>query len=162
VVLGVVVAASQAPGRLSPAPPPEPERRFIVAFELRADTRQEFVWPHPTFPGAAYDRVLLAIDEMPRVRSWDGQFEALRASDHLRINGRFPDTTDTGRVPAANQQRRSEEFVVKLDAGRLRVSLVLPPRAEIDPRHRRVHITVYEVEQPPDTLPPTTDVAEHQ
>lgn len=151
-VLGLSPAGAQPPERQSGSPHQRHERRFIVAFELRADRREEFVWPHPTFPRAPYARVMLAVDEMPRIRSGGpaGQLEALTAAANLRINGRFPKPRpgDAG-SRAASQAAASEEFIVELEAGRLHVSLVLPPGVEVDAQHNRVRITVYEVEPTP-------------
>jgi len=155
--LGLLPTAAQAPDRSALSARVAGHGRFIVAFELRADRREEFVWPHPTFPAASYARVLLVADRMPQPRPGGsaGRDQRLSPSRHLRINGRLREPRTTpGHPPGPSQENAPAEFVVELDAGRLRLSLVLPPGVEIDARHDSAHITLYEVELRPPGKPP--------
>jgi hypothetical protein len=125
-------------------------RPFIAAFELKADRRTDFVWPHPTFAAAGYTRVVLVVDEMPRVRpkGSSGPWAALSAVEHLRINHGRPRKRETidGKSAIRPHADPRETFVVELDAGRLRLSLLLPDEVEIDAQRQSARITLYEAD----------------
>lgn len=155
--LGLSHAAAQALDRSSLPSQTGEHRRFIVAFALRADRAEEFVWPHRTFPAAKYARVLLVVDEMPRVRAGGstGRLEALSATEHLRINGRLREPRKAAaQSPATGSEITQEEFVVELSAGRLRLSLLVPRGVELDAQYESARITLYELESPAPQEPP--------
>jgi hypothetical protein len=68
----------------------------------------------------------------------------MTAAHHLRINGRLLEPKDVVGCSRSGHESTCEELVVELEAGRLRLSLVLPADAEIDPQQQRAHITLYE------------------
>jgi hypothetical protein len=143
--LGLIPPATQSPAHPPSASHTADRSTFLVAFELRADRREEFVWPHPSFPRAKYASVLLVVDGMPRVRvGKTGQLQAMTAAHHLKINGRLLEPKDVVRCLPSGRETTCEELVVGLEAGRLRLSLVLPGDAEIDPHQQRAHIPLYE------------------
>lgn len=129
-------------GRVA-ASPPDDRGRFVVAFELKAGVRQEFVWPLETFPPARQPSVLLVVEEMPRVRSGrHAEPEPLSAARHLRINGRLRQPRRaSGRAAAP----ASDEFVVALTEGRLRLSVSIPDGSEPDERYGMARVALYEI-----------------
>ena len=142
---GLLCPATQSPNRPSSASHAVDRSAFIVAFELDAARREEFVWPYPSFPRAKYASALLVVDDMPRVRVVStGQFQTMTAARHLKINGRLPEATDVVGCSPSGRETTCEEIVVKLEAGRLRLSLVIPADLEMDPPQQRAHITLYE------------------
>jgi hypothetical protein len=135
----------QADGRSGSQPPPEKDagqaNSFIVEFELSEENGFDFTWPFESMKPAPYDVVIMAVGKMPRVWNENGGKESqqLVASRHLKINGRTQKPHRT-----ANKQTY---FLVKLDQGRLRISLFIPPQFIVDPQHRTASIKLYQVEK---------------
>jgi hypothetical protein len=119
----------------------EESSRFIVAFELLPEKGFNFTWPLDSMHPAPYETVLMVVEKMPRVwneKSRDKNSEMLLAFRHLKVNGRLqkPLTVRGG-------QQEKERFIVKLDQGRLRFTLSVPPGFSLDPQYKTVRIKLY-------------------
>lgn len=82
----------------------------------------------------------MVIDRMPRARDESGfnrKSKPLVVSGNLKINGRLQ---KPHRITAGQTY-----FLVKLDAGRLRLSLSIPPGWGLDPEHKTARIKLYQV-----------------
>lgn len=118
--------------------------RFIVAFELSPERGFTFTWPLESMRAAPYERVLMVIERMPRVFDDLGKArksKPLVASRHLKINGRLQRPLRS----RGNERESNEQFLVKLDQGRLRLALAVPPGVSLDPPHRTAGIRLYQV-----------------
>lgn len=73
----------------------------------------------------------------------DRESEPLVASRHLRINGRLQKPIRV--IRATGNQPEQQEFLVKLDGGRLRLKLAVPVGTIFDHRHAVVKVKLYEV-----------------
>jgi len=140
----------QSNGRTGARPPKnlsgaQQSSRFIVAFELSPERGFTFTWPLESMRAAPYETVLMVIERMPRVfyeRSKGRKSQPLVASRHLKINGRLQRPL---RSRGGNERESNEEFLVKLDQGRLRLALAVPPGVSLDPPHRKAGIRLYQV-----------------
>jgi hypothetical protein len=112
--------------------------RFIVAFELTEENGFNFIWPFESMPPSSYETVVMVVEKMPRVRgeTSGGESEPLISSRDLKINGRR-------RKPYRTANTESY-FLVKLDRGRLRLALSIPPGMTVDPDHKVARIKLYE------------------
>ena len=112
--------------------------RFIVAFELTEENGFTFTWPFESMRASAYETVVMVVEKMPRVRDETngGESEPLIASRHLKINGR--------RQKPTRIANRRAYFVVKLDQGRLRLSLSIPTGMSVDAENKIVRIKLYQ------------------
>lgn len=120
--------------------------RFIAAVDWFVDKNPEFIWPFASMRAAPYESVRMVIEWMPLIvmgRGKDKRPEALVASRHLKINGRLQKPVRIIR-PTSNQPEQ-QEFLAKLEGGRLRLTLILPPGATLDPEHALVRVKLYEV-----------------
>ena len=124
----------------SPSNNTQESSRFIVAFELSEKNGFNFTWPFEPMRPAPYEKVLMVVEKMPRVRGEKGgnESEPLIASHHLKINGRRQKPYRITNKPAY--------FLVKLDQGRLRLSLSIPPGFTVDRRHKTALIKLYQLE----------------
>jgi len=121
---------------------PEPARRFIVAFELLGEKGFDFTWPHASLPRYPAPRVLLVVESMPRTRKDPGgDASELPASRFLRINGRLHRP-----LRGAPARGEAEEFLVPMQAGRLRLSFTPPAATRIDPGRARAVIRLYDAQ----------------
>jgi hypothetical protein len=119
----------------------EETTRFIVAFELSEQNGFAFNWPFESMRAAPYETVVMAVEGMPRVRNGKhrhGEARDLVASRCVRINGRQQKPYRT-----ANRQT---VFLVKLNEGRLRVSLSIPPGFTVDGQPKTVAIKLYQIQ----------------
>ena len=142
ILLSTETFFSQIGGK-SPAGPPmigasQESSRFIVAFELTEENGFNFIWPFESMPPSSYETVVMVVEKMPRVRgeTSGGESEPLIASRDLKINGRR-------RKPYRTANTESY-FLVKLDRGRLRLALSIPPAMTVDPDHKVARIKLYE------------------
>lgn len=120
--------------------------RFIAAVDWFVDKNPEFIWPFASMRPAPYESVRMVIEWMPLIvmgRRKDKRPESLVASRHLKINGRLQKPVRIIR-PTSNQPEQ-QEFLAKLEGGRLRLTLILPPGATLDPEHALVRVKLYEV-----------------
>ena len=124
-----------------PAPPARTSvaGRFIVAFELSPEKGFAFTWPYESMRPAPYESVLMVVESMPR----DRRGVALRASESLKVNGRFQRPLSSGRI-----SDRAQQFEVKLSQGRLRFSLLIPDGFALDRQYRTARIKLYETARP--------------
>ncbi len=138
--------ADQTNGNKTPSAQVSAEQ-FIAAFELTPKGDFCFTWPPDSMRPAQYERVLLVVEKMPH--AWNAKHRAgrptqLRARDHLRINGQtprpFPNIAGQHQVESTES---AERFLVRLDQGRLRIRLVIPPELRIDPLHNHARIRLY-------------------
>jgi len=115
----------------------EESSRFIVAFELTEENGFKFTWPFEPMRPSSYETVVMVVDKMPRVRNEinGGEAEALFASRDLKVNGRRqkPTRITNGRA----------YFIVKLDQGRLRLSLSIPAGMSLGLENKLVRIKLY-------------------
>ena len=125
---------------------PVRKERFIAAVDWSADRTPEFVWPFESMPPAPYESVRIVVESMP----WsfiggqkDKGSEPLVASRHLRINGRLQKPIRV--IRSTKNQPEQQEFLVKLDRGRLRLKLVVPAGTILDQKHAVVKVRLYEV-----------------
>lgn len=122
---------------------------FIAAFEWSVARSGDFLWPFESMRPARYDSVRMVVSTMPWVVV-DGKkgkrIEPLTASGHLRINGRLQKPVRP--VRPENRQTEQQEFLVKLDRGRLRLTLIVPPGTTLDPEHAFIRIKLYEATKP--------------
>lgn len=121
----------------------EESSRFIVVFELTEENGFTFTWPFESMRPSSYETVVMVVEKMPRVRdeSDGGESELLMASRDLKVNGRRqkPSRIANGRA----------YFVVKLDQGRLRLSLSIPAGMSLDPQHNIARIKLCQVNRDP-------------
>jgi hypothetical protein len=122
------------------------KERFIAAVDWLVDRTPEFVWPFESMQPAPYESVRMVVESMP----WsliggrkDKGSEPLVASRHLRINGRLQKPIRV--IRSTSNQPEQQEFLVKLDQGRLRLKLVVPAGTIFDDRHAMVKVKLYEV-----------------
>ena len=82
----------------------------------------------------------MVVEKMPRVRDENngGESELLIASRDLKINGR--------RQKPYRIVNRQTFFLVKLNEGRLRVSLWIPRGVTVDAHHKTAAIKLYQVQ----------------
>ena len=119
----------------------EESNRFIVAFELSEQNGFAFNWPFESMRAAPYETVVMAVEGVPRVRNGrhgQGEFRDLIASRCVRINGRQQKPFRT--------LNRQTFFLVKLNEGRLRVSVSIPPGSTVDGQPKTVTIKLYQVQ----------------
>lgn len=122
--------------------------RFIVSFELSPENRLAFTWPVIPMRPAPYEAVLLVVEKMPRVRSKDGRLKSLLASRHLSINGGLRKPLRPTRGRDASERLTSEQrFRVRLDRGRLHLSLSIPAGLSLDSQDRTVKVSLYQINQ---------------
>jgi len=112
--------------------------KFIGAFELTQQNGFSFIWPFESMRPSSNKSVLLVVTRMPQVRNGNGKgvSQPLIASRDLRINGR-------AQKPSQVIDRQTY-FTVKLEKGRLRVTLSVPPGMRIDPQNDVARIKLYE------------------
>ena len=125
---------------------PDRKERFIAAVDWFVDRTPEFVWPFESMQPAPYESVRMVVESMPwRVSGGrkDKESEPLVASRHLRINGRLQKPIRV--IRSTSNQPEQQEFLVKLDGGRLRLKLVVPSGTIFDRRHAIVKVKLYEV-----------------
>ncbi|MGZ5436556.1 MAG: hypothetical protein ACXWID_14650 [Pyrinomonadaceae bacterium] len=125
---------------------PDRKERFIAAVDWSVDRTSEFVWPFESMPPAPYESVRMVVESMP----WaviagqkDTSSEPLVASRHLRINGRLQKPVRV--IRQTSTQPEQQEFLVKLDRGRLRLRLIVPAGTVFDRSHAVVKVKLYEV-----------------
>ncbi len=136
--------ANQTNGNKTPSTPVLAEQ-FIAAFELTPEKDFRFTWPPDSMRPAQYERVLLVVEKMPHawnVKHQEGRPTQLRARDHLRINDHRP-TALMAEQPQVQSAESAERFLVRLDQGRLRIRLVIPPELRLDPLHNNARIRLY-------------------
>jgi hypothetical protein len=120
----------------------EESSRFIVAFELLPEKGFNFTWPLESMHPAPYETVLMVVEKMPRVwdeKSSDRNSEPLLASRHLKVNGRLQKS-----LSIKGEQDEKERFLVKLDQGRLRLEISVPPGFYLDPCCKTAKIRLYQ------------------
>ena len=125
---------------------PDRKERFIAAVDWSVDRTPEFVWPFESMKPAPYESVRMVVESMPRSVNGgrkDRAAEPLVASRHLRINGRLQKPIRV--IRSTSNQPEQQEFMVKLDQGRLRLKLVVPAGTIFDRRHAMVKVKLYEV-----------------
>jgi hypothetical protein len=142
-VLESAVAAAATRG----GGPAEGRGRFIAALELPADAAADFVWPHESLPPLRHASVLLVVERIPRV-SEDGAAGKPRELPPWRllwINGRLLPRARI-QAPARVEKGRAagQGLLVRLEAGRIRLRLALPPGARLDTLQRTAAIRLYE------------------
>ena len=118
----------------------EDASRFIVAFELSEQNGFAFNWPFDSMRAAPYQTVVMVVEGMPRVRKGNhgnGESRDLVASRCVRINGRQQKPYRT--------VNRQTFFLVKLNEGRLRVSLSIPLGFTVDAQPKTVAVKLYQV-----------------
>lgn len=125
---------------------PDRKERFIAAVDWFVDRTPEFVWPFESMQPAPYESVRIVVESMP----WsvidgrnDKPSEPLVASRHLKINGRLQKPIRV--IRSRSNQPEQQEFLVKLDRGRLRLKLFVPVGTIFDHRHAVVKVKLYEV-----------------
>jgi hypothetical protein len=134
---------SQIGGKTRAEPPSmgdvEESSRFIVAFELTEENGFNFIWPFESMRPSSYETVVVVVETMPRVRDDNngGESELLIASRDLKFNGR--------RQKPSRIANRRAYFVVKLDQGRLRLSLSIPAGMSVDPENKTARIKLYQL-----------------
>lgn len=113
---------------------------FIAAFSWSAEKASEYVWPFESMKPAPYESVRVVVEAMPRVvpNSKSTGSITLDAFRSLRINGRMPQGS-------SRRSNGPEEFRVRLERGRLRFSIQLPPGFRVDPKNAIVRIRLYQV-----------------
>jgi hypothetical protein len=134
------------PSARPPAVSPDRKERFIAAFDWLVDRNPEFVWPFESMQPAPYESVRMVVESMPRIvvgGRKDKAFEPLVASRHLRINGRLQKPIRV--IRSASNQPEQQEFMVKLDQGRLRLRLVVPAGTIFERGNAMVKVKLYEV-----------------
>ena len=116
----------------------EESSRFIVAFELTEENGLSFTWPFEPMRPSSYGTVVVVVEKMPRIRNEinGGEAEPLIASRDLKINGR--------RQKPSRVTNRQTYFVVKLDQGRLRLSLSIPAGMSLGLEDKIVRIKLYQ------------------
>jgi hypothetical protein len=117
----------------------EQAKGFIVAFELSEENEFDLIWPFESMKPAPYEVVIMEVGTMPRVRKGSGSNESqqLVAARHLKINGQTQKPYRTA--------KRQTYFLVKLDQGRLRLSLAIPSGFILDPKQRTATIKLYKM-----------------
>jgi hypothetical protein len=134
------------PSARPPAVISDRRERFIAAVDWFVDRTPEFVWPFESMPAAPYDSVRMVVESMPWIviggRKDQGS-EPLVASRHLRINGRLQKPVRVIRQTSILPEQ--QEFLVKLDRGRLRLKLIVPVGTVFDRSHAVVKVKLYEV-----------------
>ncbi len=139
-------SAGQTNGAEGPSPRLSPEQ-FIAAFELTPKGDFRFTWPPDSMRPAQYQTVTLVVERMPH--AWDPKHRGerptrLRARDHLRINGQPATALHKGAgLHKVESAESTERFLVRLDQGRLRVALSIPPGLKLDPSHNDARIRLY-------------------
>lgn len=121
--------------------------RFIAAFDWLVDRSPEFVWPFDSMPSAPYDSVRMVVERMPRVVDEKRKAkisEPLIASRHLKINGQLQKPVRLVRGALDGRLSEQQEFLVKLDRGRLRLTLISLPGKTLDPGHRVIRVKLFE------------------
>jgi hypothetical protein len=110
---------------------------FIVAFELSPENGFDFTWPFESMQPAPNEAVVMVIEKMPRARNDGGskKYEPLNAARDLKINGR--------RQKPYRTAKKQTYFLVKLDQGRLRLSLSIPAGMSLDAEHKSARIKLY-------------------
>lgn len=135
------------PSESAPTDSTEARGRFIAAFDWLVERSPEFVWPFESMRPASYDSVLMVVERMPRVvdgKSKAQKSEPLIASRHLKINGRLQKPVRSVRGPVGGRQSEQQEFLVKLEQGRLRLTLMSLPGKTFDPEHRLIRVKLFE------------------
>lgn len=124
---------------------PDRKERFIAAVDWAVERTPEFVWPFEPMPAAPYESVRMVVESMPWVIAIDrkGVSEPLNASRHLRINGRLQKPVRVIRQTSTEPEQ--QEFLIKLDRGRLRLRLIPPAGTVFDRSHAVVKVKLYEV-----------------
>jgi hypothetical protein len=124
---------------------------FIVAFELSEENGFDITWPHEAMRPAPYEAILIVADKMPRVldvRGRHGRSRPLLASRHLKFNGQLHRPLSLIRPQGgAGQANQKERFLVRLNEGRLRLTLSIPPRLSLDPQHRTARIKLCQADR---------------
>jgi len=125
---------------------PDRRERFIAAVDWSVDKNAEFVWPFESMQPAPYGSVRMIVEAMPVVsvsRGREKSSQPLVASRHLRINGRLQKPIRV--VRASTNQPEQQEFLVRLDRGRLRLRLMVPAGTMFDQGRAMVRIKLFEV-----------------
>lgn len=112
-------------------------RQFIAAFELSEDNGFVLSWPFESMQSAPYERVIVVVEKMPRIRDRTAGNESivLSAAQCLRINGR--------RQKPYRHTNGQTHFLVKLENGRLCVSVLIPVGKALDPDNKVARIKLY-------------------
>ena len=121
--------------------------RFIAAFDWLVERSPEFVWPFESMRPAPYDSVRMVVERMPRVvdgKRKEQKSDPLIASRHLKINGRLQKPVRSVRRPVGGRESEQQEFLVKLEQGRLRLTLRSLPGKTFDPEHRVIRVKLFE------------------
>jgi hypothetical protein len=124
----------------------EETSRFIVAFEMSPEHGFNFTWPPESMQPAPYKTVLMVVEKMPKARAENNantEFKPLIASHHLKINGRPQKPYRVVRGQVGGQCEQKQIFLVKLNQGRLRLSLSIPPGLTLDNVQNTVSIRLY-------------------
>lgn len=152
ILLFTQVCFPQGGARKRPEPPSTAaggSSQFIVAFELSPDRDFNFTWPLESMRPAPYEIVLMVVEKMPG--AWDGKgkdrrAKPLAASRHLKINGRLQKPVRILRtVDGAKRVDPREQFLVRLEQGRVRLALSVPPGLSLDPQHNTARIKLYQI-----------------
>jgi hypothetical protein len=126
--------------------------RFVVGLAFPAEHSQGVTWPYESLPPAPYDWLVMVVDEMPRAPGIRG--ETLAPSRDLRVFGRPPQPTGalTQRVADLPGQP-GRHFAVRLEQGRLRLSLAPANGRRMTDAHGFVRVRLYHLTRPPPSPP---------
>jgi hypothetical protein len=124
----------------------EESSRFIVAFELTEENEFNFIWPFESMRPSSYETVAMVVETMPRVRTKNSgdRAELLIASRDLKFNG--------SRLKPTRIANGRAYFLVKLDQGRLKLSLTIPSGTSLDSQHNEARIKLYQLSTDPHQL----------
>jgi len=141
---------SQTSGKGREGPPKigntEESSRFIAAFKLNEENGFSFTWPFESMPPSSYETIVMVVEKMPRIRNGKNgsvDSEELLASRRLRINGRHQKPYRVLRVWDGDNASQKQFFLVKLENGRLRLSLPIPEGMIVDVGHEAAKIVLY-------------------
>jgi len=116
--------------------------QFIAAFDWSVESDSNYVWPFESMRPAPYDMVWMIVETVPRVlaeKSPGKQSIAFPAYRLLRVNGRPLPRSHLG-------PRSAEEFRVRLERGRLRLSFSVPVGYKLDPRFTMIRVRLHKVD----------------
>ena len=121
--------------------------RFITAFNWDVERSKDFDWPFASMQPAPYESVRVVIESMPWTfdeKNKTKKSQPMIASQLLKINGRLlkPIRSVAGQI--GSRLGEQQEFLAKLNQGRLRLNLVIPPGRVLDPEHRVIRVKLYE------------------
>jgi hypothetical protein len=125
--------------------------RFVVGLAFPADHPQGITWPYESLPPAPYDWLVMVVDEMPRAGM---RGETLAPARVLRVSGRPPQPAGTLTQRVADLPGRPDgHFAVRLEHGRLRLSLAPAHGGWVTDAHGFVRVRLYHLTRPPPSSP---------